>query len=318
VHVEEASSYQLESCSVLKPAVSVILNIHEGHLERHGSIERYAAATAKVMRLQDVGDFAVINGDDARVVGIAKSGQAMLGVFGTKSPPELEKISHTYAHISFRTSVYGSIELSMGGSIERYETERCRIIGAHNRYNIAAAILVARRLGVSPAGIQRGIESFVPLEHRLEEVLVDTTRTVINDSKSTTVAATSAAVVAIREKYPQQMLVVLIGGLSKAGSWGTLMSLIAKWTTTRVQVVCFGEDANLLAHHGRSHALSPKVFGTLREATNFALGEIRAGGVVLLSPGCSSFDEFRDYVHRGAEFKRYVVDHEARGVGVST
>lgn len=309
--VLEASSYQLEACASLKPSVSVVLNVNESHLERHGSLERYAAATARAIRSQDIGDYAVINGDDPIVVGMAKSSPVSLGVFGSKAPAELERLSRTWAHISYARSTHGSIDLSLNGALETYETARCALLGAHNRYNIAAAILAARRLGVSPKFIQQGIDSFSPLEHRLEIITVDSARTFINDSKSTTVAATVAALKAVRDRYPDAEISLLIGGLSKAGSWGALLSSITRNTGPLLRLICFGEDGRLLASHCRAHSVVPVVFESLKEATVFACRETRAGGVILLSPGCSSFDEFTDFAHRGEEFKRY-----ARGEGV--
>ena len=197
VLVAEASSYQLEACTILKPAVSVVLNISENHLERHGSLERYAGATSRVLRLQTGDDLAVVNADDPVVMEMARSSRASLAVFGSKSEAELQKLSSTWAQLSYPGNDHGLIVISRQGVREQYSTNAARLLGAHNRYNMAAAILVARHMNVSPEVIQDALNSFLPLEHRLEMVWNDGRRLVINDSKSTTVDASLAAVVTV-------------------------------------------------------------------------------------------------------------------------
>lgn len=304
--VVEASSYQLEACAFLKPYVSVVLNISENHLERHGSLERYAAAKERALRLQTGEDLAVINADDAMVVSMSRRCRASKAVFGVSSQSELAKLSSTWAHISCLNNSFGRIVLSRAGVVEEYSTEHVRLLGRHNRYNMAAAILVARHMGVSPDVVQAGLESFQPLEHRLEVVRNLGNQIVINDSKSTTVAATVAALTTVLEHYPSSRIVLMIGGLSKAGSWSPLLSQISSSGNGGVSVVCFGKDGALLASHCRASGISHVVASNLHDATHQALSMSVEGGVALLSPGCASFDEFTDFEHRGAAFKGFV------------
>jgi UDP-N-acetylmuramoylalanine--D-glutamate ligase len=305
--VVEASSYQLEACAFLKPCVSVVLNLSENHLERHGSLERYAAAKARALRLQTPEDLAVVNVDDPMVMSMASTCRATKAVFGVASKRDLAKVSSTWAHISYLNSSHGAITVSRGGSVEEYSTEHVRLLGGHNRYNMAAAILVARHLGVSSEVVQAGLNSFLPLEHRLEMVRNQGGQIVINDSKSTTVAATVAALTTVLEHYPSSRVVLMIGGLSKAGSWAPLLTRISSDREKRnVSVVCFGKDGALLASHCRAEGISHVVATSLEEATTQVLSMTVGGGVALLSPGCASFDEFKDFEHRGAAFKGYV------------
>jgi UDP-N-acetylmuramoylalanine--D-glutamate ligase len=315
--VVEASSYQLEACTVLKPAVSVFLNISENHLERHGTLERYAAAKAKVFRVQTSSDLVVANGDDPVVRRLAASARATVALFGRCSEADLAKGSATWAQIrsgsSVATGVTGSsgassILLSLNGEREEYDTSGGALLGMHNRYNMAAAILATRRLGVTPDAVQAALRSFTPLEHRLEVCLNDGSRVVINDSKSTTVAATVAALTTVTEHFEGRPLSLLIGGLSKAGSWEPVLSVCQRVRGRLLPVVCFGKDGPLLASHCRAAGLPCEVVETVREALQAGLKAIDGGGVVLLSPGCASFDQFTDFEHRGAEFKRYVAD----------
>jgi UDP-N-acetylmuramoylalanine--D-glutamate ligase len=301
--VVEASSYQLEASAFLKPHVSVVLNISENHLERHGSLERYAAAKERALRLQTREDLAVVNADDPMVVSMAQRSRASRAVFGTSSESDLGKLSSTWARISYDKDPLGVITVSRAGAREEYSTEHVRLLGAHNRYNMAAALLVARHMGVTQKNAQAALESFLPLEHRLEVVRNVGGQTVINDSKSTTVAATVAALETVREYYASSRIVLMIGGLSKAGSWAPLLS---RATDPRISFVCFGQDGALLASHCRAAGVEHIVAGNLQDATAQALSLTIGGGVALLSPGCASFDEFKDFEHRGEAFKTFV------------
>ena len=317
VLVVEASSYQLEACTLLKPAVSVVLNISENHLERHGSLERYAAAKSRALRLQTTEDLAVVNADDPVVMEMAGSCRATQAVFGSKSEVELQKLSATWAQLSPISGAQGEIVVSWHGAREEYSTDNTKLLGTHNRYNMAAAILVARHMGVASEVVQRALDSFLPLEHRLEMVWNDARRCVINDSKSTTVAASLAALTTVLGHFSSSPLVLMVGGLSKAGSWKPLLSKISEQTGRMVLVVCFGKDGSLLASHCRASDVPHVVSPNLREATREALGRVALGGVALLSPGCASFDEFVDFDHRGTEFKRYVQEDLASEIGAS-
>lgn len=304
--VVEASSYQLEACTVLKPAVSIVLNVSENHLERHGSLERYAAAKARALLLQGPEDLAILNADDSVVLGMRQRTRASIALFGEKSPEELSKLSKTWASISYAHSPKGVITVSMDGEVEEYLTENAKLLGAHNRYDMAAAILAARRMGVTHKVIQESLETFLPLEHRLEIVWREGSKAVINDSKSTTVAASLAALATVVQHFPEDRIILLIGGLSKAGSWAPLLQKISHLGAQRVSVICFGKDGKLLASHCRSAEVSHIVVPKLLDATRDALSMIAGGGVALLSPGCASFDEFTDFEERGREFKRYL------------
>ncbi len=317
--VVEASSYQLEACTVLKPAVSIILNLSENHLERHGSLERYGAAKGRVLRLQTSEDLAIVNADDPAVMSLANSCSATLALFGRAALTELTKRAPICASIDESNPDGAIIRVSIEGKTELYETRSSALLGAHNRYNMAAAILAARRIGVVPEVIQSSLDSFTPLEHRLEVVVRrDIDRAlIINDSKSTTVAASIAALSTVRRHFPQHRLVIMIGGLSKAGSWEPLLALIKAEGSFIEPVICFGKDGPLLASHCRAQHISCVVAATLRSGADLALESLDqlGQGVVLLTPGCASFDEFTDFEPRGTEFKRYV--HEAIKLPIS-
>lgn len=304
--VVEASSYQLEACTVLKPIVSVVLNISENHLERHGTMERYASAKGRVLALQDERDYMVVNGDDPLVMSLSQKSRAERAIFGQLPTAELQKLRGDWAHIEGPAT----IECRINGAMERYQMETSHLMGLHNRYNCAAVILAARRLGASPEVIQTGLDSFAPLEHRLEPVAHTGRGLVFNDSKSTTVAASLAAFLTVRERYPKHRLLVMLGGLSKAGSWDPLLRAIKSDTGQALPILCFGKDGPLLASHCKAHGLMCHVEPSLRSATERGMRSLQEldDAILLLTPGCASFDEFSDFEQRGARFKEYVAD----------
>lgn len=309
--VVEASSYQLEACTSLKPAVSVLLNVSENHLERHGTLDRYAAAKARVFRLQTKDDFLVANADDPLVRRLALAGRATVALFGQMNEAELSKLASNWAHVSSaEAATDGLIRVCMDDSSrEEYSTAETQLLGAHNRFNMAAAILATRRLGVPAPVVQEALRTFQPLEHRLEVCFRESQRIVINDSKSTTVAASVAALTTVAEHFKGMSLALLIGGLSKAGSWEPLLKECQRVGGALLPIVCFGRDGALLGSHCRAAGLSYQVVPTLEDAVRTGLDATQAGGVLLLSPGCASFDQFADFEHRGKVFKRCVLDN---------
>jgi UDP-N-acetylmuramoylalanine--D-glutamate ligase len=302
--VVEASSYQLESCTVLKPNISILLNISENHLERHGTLERYAAAKARAFSLQDSSDYLIVNADDPMVLSHARESRGARAVFGQQSELELAMLSKDWVQVSPQPLLLASVN----GAIEQYDMTDCHLLGLHNRYNIAAAILAARRMGLSPQTVQGALQTFHPLEHRLEPVANAKTWRVFNDSKSTTVASAVAAFQTVLNHYPSNQVVVMIGGLSKAGSWEPLMRLLREHAAQVLSVVCFGKDGAMLADHCAAAGIPSRTASSLREGTQLAVSLVRESpeAIVLLTPGCASFDEFTDFEHRGREFKRYV------------
>lgn len=302
--VVEASSYQLEACTVLKPVISILLNISENHLERHGTIERYAAAKSRALALQDPKDMAIVNADDPMVMGMIRKTNAFIAAFGQRTEEELRAISRWWARLVDTSLIRVSIE----EKVEEYSMARSHLLGLHNRYNSAAVILAARRLGVSREVVQRSLDSFAPLEHRLEPVANRQDFLIFNDSKSTTVAASMAAFTTLCEHYPKRKITLMLGGLSKAGSWEPLLRKIKERGEQVPPVICFGKDGPLLAGHCKAAGIACRVESSLRAATQCGISGLREDreALLLLSPGCASFDEFSDFEHRGAEFKSYV------------
>ncbi|MEZ4754472.1 MAG: UDP-N-acetylmuramoyl-L-alanine--D-glutamate ligase [Bdellovibrionota bacterium] len=306
--VVEASSYQLETCTMLKPKVAVLLNISDNHLERHGTIERYVDAKAKMFALQDKTDFTVLNADDPIVAAQASGLNSQVLKFGIKT-----SLSDKQAEIDYRPAE--SIDL-VRTTLE-YDLSRCKLIGRHNKANIAAAILVCEKFGVSKADMLKAIDSFKTLEHRIEEVANNLDRLIINDTKSTTVASSVAAFRASVEKYPDKKISLLLGGRAKAGSWEPVFKIIKESQQQINQIIFFGEDRNMLAKLCEVQELAFVKAPKVAEALKLALETSNSGDLILFSPGCASFDEFGDFEERGNMFKSYVKAYEAASTKVA-
>lgn len=304
MQVVEASSYQLETCTLIKPRIAMLLNVSDNHLERHGTLERYFRCKARLFSNQTREDYAILNIDDMLVRGLASSIAAQ--VYGIGCDGNF-LLSHNGALIEYRPSEkIDRITLRMSGHQEIYDLLDSRLLGLHNRYNFAAAVLAARLSGACPEAIKRVIASFETLEHRLEFVEHRSGVLCINDSKSTTVAASVAALKSVCEAYPQSSITLMLGGLAKAGSWDSLMTLIRHHVDNMQPVICFGKDANIVASHCKVHGISFKRAAGLAEAYAQAMRQSVRGSIVLLSPACASFDEFGDFEERGRAFKAMI------------
>ncbi|RIL11434.1 MAG: UDP-N-acetylmuramoyl-L-alanine--D-glutamate ligase [Proteobacteria bacterium] len=303
--VVEASSYQLESCSVIRPKVGVLLNLTENHLERHGSMQRYFEAKAILFSNQQPGDYAVLNYDDRWCRELGSRLKASVYWFGTD--PALKQ-QRSCALINYEGGACDEIFLEIDGGRERYDLHSSRLIGLHNRYNLAAAILSARLLGVRAEAIAAGLRSFTPLEHRLEFVAVPSGAAVINDSKSTTVAAAVAAFRCVDQIYPGRRIICMIGGLAKAGSWQGLMTAFKQRAGYLKPIILFGKDAGILAAHCKAAGLPHLRGANLSSAVELARAQTEGDDIVLFTPGCASFDEFLDFEERGRCFKKLVVE----------
>ncbi len=305
--VVEASSYQLEACKRIHPKVAALLNISDNHLERHGTLSRYIDAKARVFANQTPEDFALLNSDDSAVFALRGRITGKVVPFGSKI--NLEQFD-TAAQIQYEPSKgIDRVIVKIGGVQEEYQTGTVSLLGAHNRSNIAVALLGARLMGAASADLGAGLASFRPLEHRLELCGTCQGTIVINDSKSTTVAASVAAVKAVAEAFPDRKILLMLGGLAKAGSWDPLMSTLVQLKAQLRPIICFGKDSALVASHAARFGLLCDRAESLSRGAELAMAHSEEKQVTLLSPGCASFDEFSDFEERGAVFKSIVKKH---------
>lgn len=300
-NVVEASSYQLSVCSRLTPEIAVFLNLSENHLERHGTMQGYFEAKTHRFVLPGVKAL-VTNKDDlwgAKLTGA--------NTIFTKSRQIAAEFKGVAILAEYRPSDgVDQICKFEGGKEVAKASIKPRLLGGHNRLNIAAAVAAGVRAGISFEALIKSAETFSSLEHRIEMVRELDGVTYINDSKATTVAASGVAISTVLESYPTRSIYILLGGLSKFGSWAPLLRDTMQGHGN-VKLIFFGKDGEMIQGVAREFGRDGPVFKTMAEAVQAAKdAAAKERGVVLFSPGCASFDAFKDFEDRGAQFKAVV------------
>ena len=287
--VLEVSSFQLESTEKFHPKIAVILNITPDHLDRHGTFENYALAKERIFAVQDAGDFAVLNADNARTAEAAARSHALVFWFSGK---------HSVAQGAWVENGNVVYRSAPGGAIETVlPISKIPLKGEHNVENVLAAVCAARLAGVAAGVIARAIENFKAVEHRLEFVETINGVDYYNDSKATNVDATEKAVAAFSGGIH-----LILGGKDKGAPYSPLAPLLRE----RVRAVyTIGAAAPIIESQLRG-AVTIHSCGTLANAVDAAAKAARPGDVVLLAPACSSFDQFENFEHRGRVFKKIV------------
>jgi UDP-N-acetylmuramoylalanine--D-glutamate ligase len=287
LHVVETSSFQLEQTDAFHPWIAVLLNFSPDHLDRHPTVDAYAAAKARIFANQDAGDWAVINADDPFVLDLARRGRAALRPFA-------------------RTAVIaeGTV-IERGWIVDRREgrTERLvpldaiHLLGPHLVADVMAAATVGAIAGAAPPAITAAVEAFPGLEHAMELVAEARGVRFVNDSKATNVESALRSI----ESF-ESGLVPIMGGRFKGGDLSLLRAPLAARAKA---VVAIGESRPLFrdALQGVVPVHEAVAFD---EAVRQAYELAKPSGVVLLAPACASFDMFRDYAERGRRFKEEV------------
>ena len=286
IHVVEASSFQLESIETFRPWISVLLNFSPDHLDRHGSIDEYAAAKSRIFLNQTAADWAVLNADDAAIAPMA-AGAASRRLMFSMSDSLASGVLVRGDEIVRRTAA-GDQPLVPLSSI--------RLLGRHLVADVLAASAVASIAGVDAAAMTKAVESFKGLEHALEPVAEISGVMFVNDSKATNVEAARRAI----ESFDS--LVVIMGGRFKGGE---LRDLVEPLTQRNATVVAIGEAADLIASTFDG-AVPVRQAADMSGAVRMAFASAAPGSAVVLAPACASFDMFRDYAERGRVFKQEV------------
>ena len=287
VAVVELSSFQLEGTDSMNPQVAVMLNITPNHLDRHPSFESYVEAKARILSNQTESDYAVLNADDPVVAGLAERGHGRKTFFSrTQDIPEGLLLSG--GQVVYRV-----------GHLQRdlFSPGDVKLRGAFNLENVLAASAAASVLGADFDAIAKAVREFRGVEHRLElagEVLgVE----FYNDSKATSVDATVKALGAFDGGVH-----LILGGKDKGAPYAPLIPLLKNRVR---EVLLIGAAAERIAGElAGTVDLVPA--GDLETAVRRAFSRARPGDVILLSPACSSFDQFQDYEERGRRFKQIV------------
>ncbi|MFN7916039.1 MAG: UDP-N-acetylmuramoyl-L-alanine--D-glutamate ligase [Vicinamibacterales bacterium] len=287
LHVVEVSSFQLEQIDTFRPWISVMVNFSPDHLDRHGTVEAYGAAKARVFENQQASDIAVLNADDEPSMRLASQARASRRLFSR--------------HRTLEAGTFlddGWIVSRVDGATERLvPLTSIRLLGEHLIDDVMAAATVASIAGVSPAAMTTAVESFAGLEHAMELVAdLDGVR-FVNDSKATNVEAAVRSI----ESFPGGV-VAIVGGKYKGGDLRLLRTPIGGRGKA---VVAIGEAKDLV-RQALGDITEVRDAGSMEEAVRAAFALARPSGVVVLAPACASFDMFRDYAERGRRFKEAV------------
>jgi UDP-N-acetylmuramoylalanine--D-glutamate ligase len=268
IYVLELSSYQIDLTQSLDCDVAVLLNITPDHLDRYDGFEAYAASKARLFAMQSKGHAAVIGiGDEASQAvakQVSRSGQA----------EDLTKIA---AGVCLDQSRWPALQ------------------GPHNAQNALAAIAACEALGVDQAAIDRGLETFPGLPHRMERVATKHGVLFVNDSKATNPTSTAPALSAFKAIH------WILGGQAKTDD---LEACRAGFPNV-VGAYTIGASAGMFADLLKDE-MPVEQSDTLENAVRAAAANARPGETVLLSPACASFDQFKDYEDRGAQFRAAV------------
>ena len=287
VHVVEASSFQLETTTTFHPWIAVWLNFAADHLDRHPSVDDYAAAKARIFANQDEGDWAVLNADDPEVLRRASGTAARRALFSLEGfvgdgfvIDGSAVVRRTGTHIDPLIPL-GAVELT----------------GRHMLNNVLAAAATTHIAGVPASAMVDALRGFHGLPHAMEPAGTIGGVRFINDSKATNIEAARRSI----ESFDHGV-VAIVGGRYKGGDFGDLREALE---TRGRAVVAIGEAADRV-----QQALGGTVpvvgAASMTEAVARAYDAAVPDGVVLLAPACSSFDWFRDYAERGETFKEEV------------
>jgi UDP-N-acetylmuramoylalanine--D-glutamate ligase len=287
VVVAEVSSFQLQFTEMFRPDVSCWLNLAEDHLDWHPTMGHYASAKARIWATQGYGDVAVLNADDSAVM--AAAGDPDNGV-----PAGVERRTFSIAgEADFQVDPTGRL-LGPDG-VPLVDPARLRRALPHDLANGLAAAACALAVGATPKGCRHALESFETLPHRVQLIGEAGGVRWYDDSKATTPASVLAAVAGF------ESVLLIAGGRNKGLNLG---ALAAAAPPVRA-VIAIGEAVDDVERaFGRRVPVTRA--GSMADAVAAAMRESRAGDVVLLSPGCASFDWYRSYGERGDDFTRLV------------
>ena len=305
--VAELSSFQLATTRLFHPRAAVLLNVTPDHLEWHHTMEAYAAAKERAFANLDEGDLAVVSVDDdwCRDVAARLEGRGLrvcrLSVHDAPESPCAAFLRNS------------ALVVRLDG-VERELVPVCdlKIFGLHNAENALAASAVALELGAGEKDVRSALRSFSPIEHRIEPAGTVGGVRYVNDSKATNTDSVEKALTA----FDAGTIVVMLGGHDKM----TDLSSLAEAVCQRCRVaVCFGEAGERIARAledaraASGSSLEVLRAPHLREAFDASVAAARPGETVLLSPACSSFDEFSNMAERGRLFKSLVAGLAGEG-----
>jgi UDP-N-acetylmuramoylalanine--D-glutamate ligase len=293
--VVEVSSFQLDTITSFRPDISLLLNITDDHLDRYTGIEAYAKTKGRILENQKKNDIAVLNGEDRRIRQIC-------------STCEPEKVFFTGRWKEEKGADIGTHAITFHGldplhrkNQAAIKLDRVPLKCRHELENISAAGLATLVAGGTLTGIQKALEAFRGLPHRMERVAALDGIVFYNDSKATNVDAVLRAVECL-----QGPIHLIMGGRDKGGQFHLLESSVRQKVKN---LILLGEASGEI-EAALGNLTATRIVATMEDAVAFAHTAASPGEVVLLSPACASFDMYQDYKERGDAFRRTVCERK--------
>lgn len=288
-YVVEESSFQLEIIKHLHHSHAICLNVTDDHFDRHADLNHYARAKSRVIQNSIAGDIFVYNFDDPLCVRMARESSAKILPFS---------LVHEFDEGGFLKG--DELLLRLKGEEFRFAKNECSLTGLHNLENMLAALLVAlsiKRDEIAVASYKNTLKNFEPLKHRMEKFLEREGITFIDDSKGTNVGAVVMALAGLEGN-----VILLAGGVDKGGDYAPLRGLAQGKLKS---LILFGEACEKI-RSALGDVVSTVVVANMREAVLAARRMAQRGDTVLLSPACSSFDQYKNYHERGQDYQNCV------------
>jgi len=289
VSVLEVSSFQLETVEEFHPWIAVVLNITPDHLDRHGSFESYAAAKARITGRQGAEDFLVLNAEDKAAQMVALKTKAQVFWFSGRRPIKQGAFVHGESILFVPREGAKAEPVMPVGDIH--------LKGSHNVENVLAAVCAARLAKIPAESIRASVAGFAAVEHRLELVKIVNGVEFYNDSKATNVDAAMKAVASFGGGIH-----LILGGKDKDSDYSLMSGMLKE----RVKIVYTIGSAAEKIERELQGVVKIVPAETLQAAVAKAARAATIGDVVLLSPACSSFDQFENYEQRGRVFRQLV------------
>ena len=285
VYILEISSFQMEFIEQFHPHISIFLNISPDHLDRHKTFDNYLAAKLLLAENQTENDYLIYNADDRILAKVLNNHKANKIKF---CPKYSESSIYSISNSNVINKEYAKLT----------QLKNIGLPGQHNIYNLLAAASGAHCLGVSDTMIAEVIQSFKGIPHRLENVVTINGIDYVNDSKATNIDAVKVAI----ESYKKPIILIL-GGLAKGNDFAELLTYRNKIK----HIIAYG-DARRTIQNELSATFTISNVELLQDAVKLSFQEAENGEIVLLSPGCASFDQFKNFEDRGIKFTQWVLE----------
>ena len=286
IYVSELSSFQLMGIDQFKPKIACIVNIFSAHLDYHGTREEYIEAKLQLTKNQTEDDYLVYNADYPELITLIEGHtKATLVPFSRKTVLE------------FGACVEGDYICFNGEKVIPVST--IQVPGTQNVENVLAAVAISKLAGASNEGIQKAVQNFHGVKHRTQFVKEVNKRCFYNDSKATNIIATQTAL----RSFTNQSVVLIAGGLDRGNGFDELVPDLKAVSG----IVLYGETKEKLQEAAKVAGVPViEIVNTLEEATKKAYAISKEDDIILLSPACASWDQFKSFEIRGDEFIQVV------------